>query len=92
MFVGLGLIFLLSSKRCNFLSSTQAQLNAKPKETILERADFTLQLLLLVETKVYTLLPVSVSCCHRDIKLRWAERVQSMRAFTNRPRSQLFLI
>ena len=69
------------------------------KETTLERADFTLQLLMLVNAKkgernVYSFLSLCffVSCCPRDFKLGQAECFQTIKALTNRPRSQLFLM
>ena len=68
------------------------------KETTLERADFTLQLLMFVtaekERRMFIIFSLSifVSCCPRGFKQRQAERVQAMKALTNRPRSQLFLI
>ena len=67
------------------------------KETTLERADFTLQQLMFVkrENIVYTFLsffPVFVHCCPRNFKLGQAECVQTMKALTNRPGSQLFLM
>ena len=69
-----------------------------PRETTLERADFTLQLLLFVtmdkERRMFIIFFLSsfFSCCPRDFKLEQAECVQTMKAQTNRPRRQLFLM
>ena len=68
------------------------------KETTLERADFTRQLLMFEtaekERGIFIISRLSV-VCHlfpHIFRLRQAERVQTMKALTNRPRSQLFLI
>ena len=74
---------------------------ARSKETTLERPDFTLQLLMFVTAEkeremfsIFFLLPFlsAVSCCPRDFKLEQAELAQTMKAQTNRPGSQLFLM
>ena len=62
------------------------------KETTLERADFTLQLLMFVterreECLQFSFPPVFVSCCPGDFKLG-----QAKKAPASLPRSQLFLI
>ena len=68
------------------------------KETKLERADFTLQLLMFVTEEkegvmfIIFSLSIFVSCCPRHFKLARAECVHTMKALTNRPRRQLFLI
>ena len=69
------------------------------KETTLERADFTLQLLMFVtaerieECLQFSFFSLFVSCCPRDFKLlEQAECVQTMKAQTNRPKRQLFLM
>ena len=62
----------------------------RAKETTLERADFTLQLLMFVTAdKERT---VFVSCCPRNFKLEQTECVQTMKAPASLPISQLFLI
>ena len=68
------------------------------KETALERADFTLHLLMFVTAEkertmfIISFFPVFVSCCPRNFKLGQAECAQTTKAQTNRPRSQLFLM
>ena len=73
---------------------------AHNKETTLERADFTLKLLMFVtaekEGRMFVLFFLSIFChvsfCPRNFKLGQAERVQTMKAKTNWPRKQLFLM
>ena len=68
------------------------------KETTLERADFTLQLLMFVtaekERRMLKNFFLSSFCqlLSPRFKLGQAERVQAMKASTNRPRRQLFLM
>ena len=68
------------------------------KETTLERADFTLQLLMLVtmekERKMFIIFFLFILCrqLSRSFKQGQAESVHTMKAQTNRPRRQLFLI
>ena len=64
------------------------------KETTLERADFTLQLLMFVTMEKEDSLSVQffVRCCPHSFKQGQAERFQTMKAQTNRPRSRLFLM
>ena len=68
------------------------------KETTLERTDFTFQLSLFVTVEkeivifITFFFPFFVSCCPREFKLRWAEHIQTMKAKTNSPRMQLFLM
>ena len=80
-------------------SSATFLTTAGPKETILERADFTLQLVMFVTTGkdeanvlYFSYFPFCDSCCPSGLKEGQAERIQAMKAKTNRPRRQLFLI
>ena len=65
------------------------------KETTLERANFTLHLLMFVtaekEGRMLIIFFLSIFC-PRGFKQGQAERVQAMKALTNWPRSQLFLM
>ena len=66
------------------------------EETTSERADFNLQMLMFVTTekerRMITIFffPVFVSCYQHNFKLRWADRVQALKALTTRPGRQLF--
>ena len=68
------------------------------KETKLERADFTLQLLMFVtaekERVMFIIFLLSIFCqlLSRGFKQGQAERVQTREAQTNLPRRQLFLM
>ena len=70
----------------------------QPTETILERADFNLQLLMFVTAEkvkrisMKLFLSSFVTCCACKFKLGHAECVQTTKAQTNRPRSQLSLM
>ena len=80
-----------------------AELLAEPcsyliKETTSERADFTLQLLMFVSAEkdgrmfIIIFLSSFFSCCPGNFKLGKDECVQTMKAQTNPPRRQLFLM
>ena len=91
--VGQGLISYRKLQEINLYS-----LPFFTKETVLERADFTLQLLMFVtaekERRMFIIffLSIFVSCCPRGFQLGYAEHVRIMQALTSLPRSQLFLI
>ena len=71
----------------------------RSKETTLERADFTLQLLMFVTTEkegvvfiIFFFFQFLSAVVTAKFKLELAERVQAMKALNNRPRRQLFLM
>ena len=82
-----------------FLSVMKSAACSRSKETTLERADFTLQLLMFVTAEkegqmfiIFFFFSFFVSYCPHGFKLVQAECVQTMKAQTGRPRRQLFLM
>ena len=81
------------------LKNVEVHARGLSKQTPLERADFTLQLLMFVTAEKgrvvfsnFFHILVCVSDCPRNFKLGQAERVQTKKAQTNRSRRQLFLM